>query len=98
MLKPAATNALIEMLQPIQDEFQASPEWKEIEQKAYPPPEVKKKEKRVKDRGTRFPGTAKDVQAKPDGHVEGKEKGQVDVASNVDAAMKHLVVKTNGTL
>ena len=41
---------------PIQAAYQASPEWQEITLKAYPPPVVEKKQKKVKNRGTRFPG------------------------------------------
>lgn len=41
---------------PIQEAYQASAEWQEITQKAYPPPVVEKKPKKVKDKGTRFPG------------------------------------------
>jgi tyrosyl-tRNA synthetase len=41
-------------LAPIQQEFQASKEWQEIAEKAYPPPP--KKEKKVKNKGTRYPG------------------------------------------
>jgi tyrosyl-tRNA synthetase len=43
-------------MEPIQAAYQASPEWQEITLKAYPPPVVEKKQKKVKDRGTRFPG------------------------------------------
>lgn len=97
MLKPAVTNALLELLQPIQEEYLHTPEWKEIAKKAYPPLEVKKKEKKVKDRGSRFPGAVKEVEAKPDGHVEGKDKGQVDLAAGAEEAMDNLDLKSNGT-
>ena len=97
MLKPAATDALLELLKPIQEEFQKSKEWKEVEQKAYPPAVVKKKEKKVKDRGTRFPGAIKEVEAKSDGHVEGDTKSQVDLATGSEEAMKKLDIATNGT-
>ena len=97
MLKPAATDALIELLRPIQDEFQKSEEWKEVEKKAYPPPPpTKKKEKKVKNLGTRFPGATKEVEAKPDGHVEGNSKSQVDLATSSEEAMRKLDVRTNG--
>lgn len=80
-LKPAVTAALNELLEPVQAEFQATPAWQEIEQKAYPPPpSEKKKEKKKKDKGTFHPG-AKKVEAKPDGHVEGKDKAEVDVGT-----------------
>ncbi|KAJ9155256.1 Tyrosine--tRNA ligase [Pleurostoma richardsiae] len=59
LLKPAVTKALTELMAPIQAAFQASKEWQEIAEKAYPPPEVKKKVKKVKDKGSRHPGAAK---------------------------------------
>jgi tyrosyl-tRNA synthetase len=77
-LKPAVVDALNALLAPVQEEFQASAEWKDIEQKAYPPPPPPpKKEKKVKNKGTGHPG--KKVEAKPDGHVEGDDKATVDV-------------------
>jgi tyrosyl-tRNA synthetase len=78
-LKPAVTAALNALLEPVQKEFQATPAWQEIEQKAYPPPPAeKKKEKKKKDKGTFHP---KKVEAKPDGHVEGQDKASVDVGT-----------------
>lgn len=56
ILKPAVTKALIELMAPIQAEFAASKEWQEVTLKAYPPVEVKKKVKKVKEKGTRYPG------------------------------------------
>lgn len=41
---------------PIQEAFQADADWQEITEKAYPPPVVQKKVKKVKDKGSRFPG------------------------------------------
>ncbi|KAF7548781.1 hypothetical protein G7Z17_g6823 [Cylindrodendrum hubeiense] len=61
ILKPAVAKALNELMAPIQEAYQASAEWQEITLKAYPPPP--KKEKKVKDRGSRFPG-AKPEEAK----------------------------------
>ena len=87
------TNALIALLEPIQAEFQASQEWQDIEKKAYPPPEVKKKEKKAKDKGSRHPGTGKAVEVKPDGHVEGKQKDEVNLASGAEAAIDNLSIK-----
>jgi tyrosyl-tRNA synthetase len=82
ILKPAVVEALNALLAPVQKEFQANAEWKEIEQKAYPPPPAeKKKEKKVKNKGTFHPGAAKKVEAKPDGHVEGADKAVVDVGA-----------------
>jgi tyrosyl-tRNA synthetase len=51
---------------PIQTAYQASKEWQEVTLKAYPPPVVEKKQKKVKDKGSRFPG-AKANQDKVDG-------------------------------
>ena len=96
MLKPAATDALLELLKPIQEEFQKSEDWKEVELKAYPPPVIKKKEKKVKNRGTRFPGAMEKVEVKPDGHVEGDNKGQVELATGSEEAMKKLDITTIG--
>ena len=45
---------------PIQEEYQASPEWQEITLRAYPPPIVQKKPKKAKGKGTRHPGTNKE--------------------------------------
>lgn len=40
---------------PIQEAYQADMEWQEITLKAYPDAKVEKKEKKNKDKGTRFP-------------------------------------------
>jgi tyrosyl-tRNA synthetase len=57
LLKAAVSDALVDLMAPIQEAFQASKEWQEIALKAYPPPEKKvKKEKKL---GTRYPGGAK---------------------------------------
>jgi tyrosyl-tRNA synthetase len=49
---------------PIQAAYEASAEWQEITLKAYPPPVVQKKVKKVKDKGTRFPGAPAQDQPK----------------------------------
>lgn len=54
LVKPAIARDLTALLAPIQEAFQASKEWQEIAEKAYPPPP--KKEKKVKNKGTRYPG------------------------------------------
>ena len=95
-LKPAVAKALLELLEPVQKEFMASKEWQDIEKKAYPPSDFKKKEKKPKNLGTRFPGATRDVEAKPDGHVEGKGKDQVNLATGAETAMANLNVMTNG--
>lgn len=89
LLKAGASAALVDLLAPIQAEFQASPEWQEIEKKAYPPAEPLKKQKKQKDKGSRYPGA---VKAQPDGSVEGKDKQEVDVAPSAEEAMKNLAV------
>lgn len=48
-----------DLLSPIRAKFEASKEWQECTLKAYPPPESKKKEKKVKNKGTGYPGAAK---------------------------------------
>ncbi|OCL10702.1 tyrosine tRNA ligase [Glonium stellatum] len=97
LLKPAVTEALISLLEPIQAEFQASAEWQEIEKKAYPPPPVEeKKKKQKKDKGSKYPGgaAAKNVETQPDGSVEGKDKKEVSVGEDGGAAaMEKLNLK-----
>ena len=99
LLKSGVSAALTELLKPIQGEFQASAEWQEVEKKAYPPPEVKKKEKKVKDKGSRHPGAAKPkaVEALPNGQIEGEQKDQVNLALGAEAAMKNLDIKSSET-
>ncbi|KAF2753723.1 tyrosyl-tRNA synthetase [Pseudovirgaria hyperparasitica] len=93
-LKPALTNALLALLEPIQAAFQASKEWQEIEKKAYPPPPVVEKKKKVKDKGSRHPGAgaAKNVQAQPDGSVEGnpEAKDAVNLGKDSSEAIEKL--------
>ncbi|OAG34494.1 hypothetical protein AYO21_11360 [Fonsecaea monophora] len=89
LLKAGATAALVELLAPIQAEFQASTEWQEIEKKAYPPPEPVKKKKQPKDKGTRYPGAA-NISAKPDGSIEGKGKEEVEVGKTAEQAISNL--------
>ncbi|KAL8950260.1 MAG: hypothetical protein Q9222_003704 [Ikaeria aurantiellina] len=92
LLKPAIIKALIDLLRPIQEEYDQSPEWQEIANKAYPPPEVKKKEKKAKDLGTRFPGAKGGIEAKPDGHIEGGSKDRVNLGTGAEEAMENLEV------
>ena len=96
MIKSGVTSALIKLLEPIQADFQSSSEWQEIEKKAYPQaPETKKKEKKVKDKGSRHPGGSKEVEAQADGHIEGERTDEVNLASGAEAAMEHLDMKTS---
>ncbi|GAB1316285.1 Tyrosine--tRNA ligase cytoplasmic [Madurella fahalii] len=62
LVKPAIARDLNALLAPIQEAFQASKEWQEIAEKAYPPPP--KKEKKVKNKGTRYPGNKEQVAEK----------------------------------
>lgn len=92
------------MLAPIQADFEKSSEWQDLTLKAYPPVEVKKKDKKVKDKGSRHPGAAvtvakvephnrEGVQVRPDGSVEGPSKGEVSLGSRgVESAMEALGV------
>jgi len=89
LLKAGVTAALIELLAPIQAEFQASSEWQDIEKKAYPPAEPAKKKKQPKDKGTRHPGI---VKAHPDGSLEGAGKEKAEVGTGTEAAMEKLAV------
>ncbi|EFY95451.1 hypothetical protein MHUMG1_07736 [Metarhizium humberi] len=59
LLKPAVAKALNELLAPMQAAYQASKDWQEVALKAYPPPP--KKEKKVKNKGTRHPGHVVEV-------------------------------------
>jgi tyrosyl-tRNA synthetase len=73
LLKPAVSKMLNELLAPIQAAFSASKEWQEVAERAYPPPP--KKEKKVKNKGTRHPGALKkekgEAVALPDRTAEG---------------------------
>lgn len=103
-LKPAVTEALLEILGPIRKTFVESKEWQEIEQRAYPPPPAPEKKKKVKNLGSRFPGAkggdAKEngapVEVKPDGHVEGEGAQEVSVGRSTQSAMEKLSVQEDG--
>ena len=98
MLKSAVSSALNQLLAPVQAAFQASQEWQEVEKQAYPPPPAPEKKKKEKKVGSRYPGAAGGqapaVEAKPDGHVEGAGAHKVNVAENVDEAIKDLSVSS----
>ena len=87
MLKAAVTEALCDLLAPVQDEYQASAEWKEAELKAYPPPEVKQKIKKEKKVGTQFPG-AKKVMAKAEAEENGSN--EADLSKDVGDGVQKL--------
>ena len=71
------TEALNALLEPIQAEFKASKEWQEVAERAYPAPEVKKKPKKEKKLGDRFPGVIRD-QVKPDEKVQEEQEKYED--------------------
>jgi tyrosyl-tRNA synthetase len=54
---------MVDLMAPIQAAYAASAEWQEVTLKAYPPPVVHKKVKKVKDRGSRFPGAKQEETA-----------------------------------
>jgi len=103
-LKPAVTEALLEILEPIRKAFDDNNEWQAVEQRAYPPPPAPEKKKKAKNLGTRFPGskppadggTNGKVEAKPDGHVEGEGAQEVSVGKSTEEAMRKLSVTENG--
>ena len=80
----------------MQDDYSKSKEWQDIALKAYPPAEIKKKEKKVRDRGSRFPGAKGDIEVKPDGRASGEGKAGVNVAGSAEDAMQNLNVSANG--
>ncbi|EON98767.1 putative tyrosyl-trna synthetase protein [Phaeoacremonium minimum UCRPA7] len=86
LLKPAVTKALIDLMAPIQAEFQASQAWQEIMPKAYPPEEAKKKEKKVKDKGSRHPGGKK---------PEAKSESAIAEAGDAPAASSELPIRSS---
>lgn len=92
LLKSGVTEAISKLLAPIQAAFDASPEWQEIDKLAYPPvvEEKKKKEKKVKNKGSRYPGGAKNVEAQADGSVEGKDAQEVSVGKSAQEALEKL--------
>lgn len=93
LLKATVTDGLNALLKSVQEDFLASKEWQEIEQKAYPPPpEPAKKVKTKKNKGTGAPGL-KDAKVQPDGSVEGKDTEKINVGANVDAALEKLDIK-----
>lgn len=60
-LKSGVADAISGLLAPIIEEYSGSKEFQDAEAKGYPPPVVeKKKVKKVKDRGSRYPGAKED--------------------------------------
>ena len=83
ILKPAVSAAMVSLMAPIQAAYEASAEWQEITLKAYPPPVVHKKVKKVKDRGSRFPGAKqeqpKEEQPKPSEDAPSEQLAQTSI-------------------
>lgn len=92
LLKAGVTAALNDLLGPIQEEFQANKEWQEIEKQAYPPAEPEKKKKKVKDKGTRHPGSVAQVNGVVEEKVEVVEAGKEEASELVDG--RKLSVRT----
>ncbi|RVX74395.1 hypothetical protein B0A52_01521 [Exophiala mesophila] len=97
LLKSGASDALVALLAPIQEEFQASQEWQDIEKKAYPPAEpAMKKKKQPKDKGTRHPG-AGNLKTKADGSVQGPGKEEAEVGKSAEEAISKLNIDQQGS-
>lgn len=66
-LKTGVADAIIELLEPIRKEFEASPEFQEAQAKGYPvaQPEKTKKVKKPKNKGSRYPGAQKQDGSEP---------------------------------
>lgn len=74
-MKPAVAKALNELLKPIQEAYAQSKEWQEVTLKAYPEPQVVKKEKKEKKKGTRHPGATREAGEKQELPIRTKEDG-----------------------
>lgn len=94
MLKAGVSDTLNTILAPIQEEFSKDKDWQEALETGYPPeqPEKKKKDKKPKDKGSRYPGGA-NVKTNPDGTIEGPDAEKVKLGENVKDAMQNLEVK-----
>lgn len=94
MLKTGVSDTLNTILKPIQEEFQNDKAWQEALETGYPSeqPEKKKKDKKPKDKGSRYPGGA-NVTTNPDGTIEGPDAEKVKLGNDVKDAMKNLEVK-----
>ncbi|KAL2219986.1 tyrosyl-tRNA synthetase [Thermoascus aurantiacus ATCC 26904] len=93
LLKPAITSALQRLLEPIQKEFAANQEWQEIEKKAYPAEVPKeKKQKKPKDKGTRYQEIKKAAEQKAEEGKTVDETTTADVGKDASEAMEKLHV------
>lgn len=91
LLKAGVSTALSAVLEPIQVEFNADKEWQDTLEAGYPTgqPEKKKKDKKPKDKGSRYPGG---IKTNPDGTIEGPGADKVKVGTDVQDAMNNLAV------
>lgn len=84
-LKTGVADAIVELLEPIRQEYANSPEFQEAQEKGYPvaKPEKSKKAKKPKNKGTRYPGS------QPDGSAPaGDDKSAIqEVAEKVKEAV-----------
>ena len=83
--------ALTELMAPIQEAFKASKEWQDTAERAYPP--EKKKEKKVKNRGTKFPGYQKEQAAATQEIKEAVQDGGAAVKDGDSAALPDRTVE-----
>ncbi|KAF7951154.1 uncharacterized protein EAE97_002705 [Botrytis byssoidea] len=97
LIKQSLTAHLNDILKPIREEFEASPEWQAIEVQAYPPeqgPVKVKKAKKEIDPARKAAALAarKNVVAQPDGHVEGKDAQKLTVGSSTEETLEKLKI------
>jgi tyrosyl-tRNA synthetase len=102
LLKSALTVHLNELLEPIRAEFDASPEWQAVNEKAYPQEKKAEKPKKIKKQGDPAKAAAafaaaqarkaqqSGAVAQPDGHVEGKDAEKVTLGSSTEDTLKKL--------
>lgn len=85
LLKAAVTTALNKLLEPIQTAFNASKEWQDITESAYPPlPPPPKKVKKEKNLGTFNPRLKGEGSGKKDSEAtKGDDKASKDIQAKV---------------
>lgn len=78
-LKTGVAAAIDGLLKPIRDEFLNDEEFQKIEKLAYPPPvAAPKKEKKVKNKGSRYPGGAKSETPEPEAVAQKLEETKLE--------------------
>lgn len=102
LLKAALTEELNNLLEPIRKEYDESPAWQAVTEKAYPPEKKVEKVKKVKNLGdpakveaaraaaAARKAAATGVVAQPDGHVEGKDAEKITLGSSTEDTLKKL--------